>query len=615
MRCEAAELELSARLDGEPDRAVAQQVDAHLEGCTSCRAFLAGAEQLRVATRVRAAVPVPDLVPQIMDAVSLPARPTRLSGAPRRVWLPRAAAFAAGLLVASILFGELPALRRGPSPALATEIPDEVAAATREITSYRATFEITERNFHPRVPRREFTAEIRFRAPERFRASISDRTAYPSDAWIPNDILLAIHESRWLLDAPRTCPREALAGCELVGRDVQAVVGRAPFEGDTALPTDIVLPVRTLVDIGRVQVVEETTALGRDAVVVALDYHDATPLFSYLHAAGTWRPFFPHDQVFVTLDRESWFPLAYEVRAGSSIERSVWATRQGLPPEPSGTLLFRARASSLGEGPGATWQALRPLGPSARSHGFVDKPASSIESRIGGTPPLPTALAGLEPYASGLVGDRFVFAYARGLGWLTVSGPIGGNAETPSLAMPVELARGLGLYEPSTSEHGRRMTILGSERDLVLETNLPREQLLEIASSTPVSGLAPDELTQDLEDARHAVRSLLVPTPPPSGYRLWAVDARPGTATLHYLRPGSELDGLGIRLYQSRGAELPPPLDLEVVGVRVRGVAGRYSAERAELEWVENGVYRSLRAAALDLAGLVRVAGSLEPAA
>jgi hypothetical protein len=394
------------------------------------------------------------------------------------------------------------------------------------------------------------------------------------------------------------------------------VVGRAPFEADTALPTDIVLPVRTLVDVGRVRVVDETSVLDRDAVVVELDYHDATPLFAYLHAAGTWRPFFPHDRVLVTLDRESWFPLAYEVRSGSSVERSLWATRQGLPPEPPGTLLFRARARELGRGPQEGWRAIGPLGRSAQNHGFVAEPPSTIASRLGDEPPLPANLAGLEPYASGLVGDRFVFAYARGLGWLTVSGRLEGEvaAET-ALAMPVRLERGFGLYEPATSEHGRRMTILGSGWETVLETSLPRERLIEVASSIPIVGRAPAQATQTLDDARRALPSLLVPTPLPQGYRLWTVETRQDVATLHYLRPGSELDGTGIRLYQTAGEDLPPPLDLEVLGVTVRGIPGRYSAERAELEWLEDGAYRSLQAPAFDLAGLLRIAETLEPPA
>jgi hypothetical protein len=53
-------------------------------------------------------------------------------------------------------------------------------------------------------------------------------------------------------------------------------------------------------------------------------------------------------------------------------------------------------------------------------------------------------------------------------------------------------------------------------------------------------------------------------------------------------------------------------MDPDVLAVEVRGILGRYSPVRGELEWVEDGVYRSVGGTALDLAGLLRVAESLE---
>ncbi len=618
MRCDAAELELSARMDDEHDRRLDATVTAHLETCARCQTFEAGAQRLRVAARVRSASPVPDLVPQIMEAVGAPTtlRARRVSARP--AWLPYAAAFVSGAVIATLLFGGVPGLQRGPSPALATAIPDEVAAATTEIDSYRATFDIIERNFHPRVEERRFTADIAFRAPEQFRAQVVDQSIYPSETWTRNDFVLAIDEDRWSIDAPRTCPRLALPACGVVGRDVRSVVGRAPFDGETSMPTDIVLPIRTLVDVERVDVVEETSVLGRDAIVVSLDYHDAAPLFAYLHAGGTWRPFFPHDEVLVTLDRETWFPLAYEVRAAASIERAQWATRQGLPSEPAGTPLFRAEARGLEDGPASGWLPVRGASGEARDHGFTDLGLPGLARSLGIEPPLPGDLGGLRLHRAGHSGTLFTVAYARGLGWLTVSGvpsldlSFSPSGEPP--AIPITLDGETGLYVPATAGHGRRLTVLTDGGTLMLETNLARNELTRIASSIPGLGDYPAPVTQNLEDARRALGTLLLPAPPPAGYRLWEIQARTGTVTVRYLRPGSELDGMGIRIYQTSDAGLPPPLDLEVLGVEVRGQPGRYSAERAELEWVEGGVYRSLQAPAFDLAGLLRLAESLEPA-
>lgn len=617
MKCDAVELEVSARLDGEQDPRLDDAVDGHLETCARCRAFEQGARRIRLAARVRTATPVPDLAPGIMEAIEAP---TRLAGRPssRPTWLPYAAAFVTGAVVTGLFFGGVPGLQRGPSPALATEIPAKVAAAAAHIASYRATFEILERNFHPRVPERRFTAEITFRAPERFHAVVADETTYPAGEWTRNDFVLAIDEDRWSLDAPRSCPRLALPSCGVVGRDIRSIIGRAPFDAETSMPTDIVLPIRTLVDVNRVDVVETTKVLDRDAVVVALDYHDATPLFVYLHAGGTWRPFFPHDEVLVTLDRETWFPLAYEVRAAASIERGTWATRQGLPSEPGGALLFRAEARTLEEGPSSAWRPVRASAAEARDRGFIDLELSELSRLSGEQLPLPEDLGGLRFHRAGHVRSRHTVAYARGLSWLTIStvpeAELGLGAASGPPAVPLPVAGGTGQYIPAAAGHARRLMLSAAGQTFLLETNLPRAELLRIASSFDGLEAARLPRRQSLDDGQQALDSLLLPDPPPSGYRVWEVQARPRTVTVRYLRPGSELDGMGIRIFQTSEARLPPPLDLEVLGVTVRGVPGRYSAERAELEWVEDGVYRSIQAPAFDLAGLLRIATSLEPA-
>jgi hypothetical protein len=71
---------------------------------------------------------------------------------------------------------------------------------------------------------------------------------------------------------------------------------------------------------------------------------------------------------------------------------------------------------------------------------------------------------------------------------------------------------------------------------------------------------------------------------------------------------------VGIRYYQAPGDELAPPLDPDVVSVRLGDAVARFSPTRGELEWVTDGTYRSLTAPTLDLATLLRVAGSVEKA-
>jgi hypothetical protein len=627
VRCEVARRELSARLDGAPDRRVHDSVEAHVATCPRCLAFVAGAERLRELVRLEPAGPVPDLVPRIMAQVRGEAVVRPLRGWRPPAWGRYAAAFAAGALVAAIVAGGLPGVRRSPSPALATEIPGRIARASTEITTYRASFRIVERGFHPRVDERRFVADVMFRAPEWFRGRVQDLTAYPDERWPSNDITLAVDADRWVLDTPRTCPRQALPSCAPAGRDVHTVRGRPPFDGDAPLPTDIVLPVRTLAGSDRVRLVGETSILDRPAVVVELAYRDATPLFGYLFAGGTWRPFFPHDRVLVSLDADSWFPLAYEVRAGASSERPLWAERNDLRAERPGDLLFRAEARSLDTTPFPLPAA--PLLPEGRDAGFRDIGFDELAARIGYQPLVPADLGPLRPYRAGFFvsgghpEDEALLSYARGLSWLVITETRSWSqpalfGDVGPLAQRVRLpGGGAAYYEPAAGSLGRRLAIHAEGWDLAMETNLPRGVLLDIAGSLPVRGVpAPGPWFNQatLSEAMAAAPFLQLPSRLPAEYRLSSVNVDQGGVTMYFRRPGAELDGGWIRLHQAEGVGLSPPLGPEVLAVRVGGVMGRYSPVRGEIEWVEDGVYRALGGTALDLEGLLAVAESFEPA-
>jgi hypothetical protein len=615
VRHEVAERWVSEDLDDALDARRRSDLERHLAACPRCRAFETRARRVRELTRLRPADPVPDLVPRIMDRVRHEA-PTPLRR-PVPTWTRYAASFAAGAVAAGLIVAGLPGIRRGPSPALATEIPNQIAAASEEVAAYRTTFRILERGFHPRVPRRSFLVDVAFRAPERFRARVTDLTSYPGPGWPANDLTLAVDGSGWLLDAPRGCPIAALPGCAPPGRDVVRVTGRPPFDGETALPTDIVLPVRMLAGSGRVAVRGETTVLGRKAVVVEIAYRDAGPLFGFLRTGGLWRPFFPHDRVLVSLDRDTWFPLAFEVRTGRSRERALWADAMGLAEEHPGELLFRAQAVRLGPGPGASW---RPVGsgPPTRDLGFREGPLEDLEAVV------PTDLLGLRPYRAGRfvdAGDEVVLSFARGLSWLVLRetaewrGP-GLFGDLGDLARRIRLPDGgVAYYEPAADALGRRLAIHARGRDIAMETNLPRDDLLDIAASLSVSGRpAPRGWVSQVsvDRAAAAARFALLPSDLPAEYRPWAARLDgPDAVTMWFRRPGAE-PGPGIVLHQAAGLDLPPPLEGEVLAVRVRGTVGRYSPARGLLEWVEGGAYRSLGGGAVDLEGLLSVAGSLE---
>jgi hypothetical protein len=634
MRCDAAERLLSARLDGEAGDDLG--LDEHLASCPRCRAFDSGSRRIREVVRLEPAAKVPDLVPGIMAEV-------RRSGSRRR-WvgaLPAggryAAAFAAGALIAALIVNGLPGLR-GPSAALATEIPREVAAASTEVTGYRATFDVLERHFHPRVPERRFRAEISFQAPERFGAVVTDLTSYPAGAWPRNDLALGVDEARWMARGPVTCPRHALPLC---GGDggvwVQRVTGREPFDGDAPLPTDIVLPVATLSGTDRVDVVGDGQILGRDVVVVELAYRDATPLFGYLHAAGSWRPLFPLDRVLVALDAENWFPLSYEVRAADSVDRRRWAFQNFLPLERPGSLLLRVEARTFSPGVKRP-PALAPA-PSARDEGFRDVPFPELTG-IGATL-LPAEPGGLRLHRAGVFqgggrpDDEVLLAYTRGLAWLKIRQTHSWTERTlfgdmSDLAVPLRLeSGGIVYYEPATASLGRRVSIHTAGIDVYLETNLPREDLLRVAGSLPLLGRPmPErwlvrrtdgetlELQATLAEAQRALPELALPAAPPPEYTLRTIhlhrSERGVGVAVYYRRPGAELDGIGIRVFQSSHEELAPPLDPDVQRVRLGDVVARYTPGRGLLEWSSGDTYRSVTAPTLDLAALVTLVHSME---
>jgi hypothetical protein len=639
MKCDVAQLEISARLDGARTARLDEPFDQHMTTCATCRRFESRARQLRDGVRLEPAREVPDLVPGIMAAIRTEPRTSPLRRSiPRpdlRRWGRPAAAFLAGAAASAVLLSGLP-FQRAQTPAFAKEIPQLVAAAAKDVDLYRASFEIIERNFRPEVPERRFEAEVWFGAPEIFGAEIRDRTTYPSDAWLRNDTGVAVDGSRWSIWNPAPCEKRAVPICESNFRSVR---GREPFDGDALLPSDIVVPVGTLAGTDHVEVLGRGEVLHRRVLNVALPYSDATPLFAYLHAAGSWRPFFPSDRVVASLDVETWFPLAYEVRASESPQRHRWAAARGLPDESSGEKLFSVRATQFTT-TGSPAVARTPTTPDTRDAGFRDVSFASIADRVGFEPLVPRDLAGLKGYRAGVFGtgsrprDETLLSFAQGLAWLKIrqtrqwSQPtLYGNVGT--LASEIVLPNGgVAYYEPATATLGRRLSIHAKGWDIYVETNLTRAELQRVAGSMPVVGeRVPDAwnvrtwaggIERQRVTLRQATRRApyaLYPTRLPYGYRLAVVHvvrtAGSDGITFYFRRDGAEPDGVGLKLHQTRADVLPPPMDPDTFVLKLEDATARYSIERSELEWVEAGVYRSLTGPSADLGTLLDVARSL----
>jgi hypothetical protein len=632
-----AELLLSSRIDGE--RLTARQsaaLERHLQGCERCRAFERGAYRLRESTRFQVAPAVPDLVEPIMSAVrgTRPALPrvVRLPARrrPRRLvprLAPLVAALTVGAIAGSLVVGGPWGERAGEPALAASDVVGGVNAAAVRLHAYEATFAIVESNLSAEVPTRELTMHVWFGAPERFRLDVTDHTAYPVPT-TPTDLRLIVDGPSWYAAGPAPCPAATCPLREAVVRN------RLPFSTAAPIPTDLVLPLDVLADTDDVTVLGRGTVLGRSAVRVEVPFERARPLFPFLELGGEWRPFFERDRVRIWLDERSWFPLRWEVLPAPGAERRAWALRFGLPQEPPGEQVFSAVALDVSLEPPAAGIFAIPAAARGRDQGARPVALADLGAEAGFEPIAPPQVAGLELYRAALPPEGPVLAYADGLAFLTLGqtttwdvdapfGPVGALAEEVTLP-----GGGVAYYEPASAGAPRRLSIHAEGTDLFLESNLSRADLLAAAASLPVRGLPLPESwrvrTQagariervTLPQARAALPfPVELPATLPEGYALASVelvDAGYGLGVTLYFRHRDAEGPLGtIRLHLEPGTALPPATSARQAGVDVGGSPGRFTPARSQLEWVQGGLYRSLDAPGLDLAGLVAIAASI----
>lgn len=621
--CHDIRPDLSAFIDGElrPERR--GEVESHLETCTSCRREEASLRAVRRLIRVQPVEDVPDLAPAIMARVA--ARKARDHEPWReRFRVAAVAAAAAALLVWGV---SLPFHSSPSDIAAASEITEGVRAAARQLDSYRATYSIVERGWHPSVPLRRMTADVDYRAPEDLRLEVRDLTDYPSSQWPPNDITLIATGDRWWIEEPSSCPTVALPDCAapttwagVVERRV--VKHRQPFDGTSPLPTDIVLPLETLAADDGFSVLARTTVGERAAYRLGLDYRHALPLIGALQAGGAWRDFHPLDPVDIWVDAETWFPLRFEVRTGTSDDRALWASRRDLSDR-AGSLLLRVTATDFSE-------------PDRFSSETFDVPTSGLR-RDGGFKESTAVLedlqprydAGLRAYRAGHTDDgREVLALARGMSYLKVIRGRGGLSAT-ALEAGEEIALpggGYAYYLPASEALGRRLELATGRNLIQLETNLTRDALLMVADSLDAAARrAPRVIEKSsglvlvrtrVERAFEKLAFARSPGYLPEGYA--TVSASIGrtrddvrSLTLYLRRPEGEFDGLGMRVVQSHPVAFLPPSSEEFVEVTIGGLRGRWSAERGELEWIDGKTYRAVAVPSTDLYTALRIAEGL----
>ena len=484
MNCDLAQRSLSARLDGELHGSEAVAADEHVAGCTRCRTFLARAERVRAAVRIRPAEPVPDLVARIvgqLDAVTPARSPVRrLPGAPllqrwRRA-MQAAAALVVGIVVGSVLVGG-PFRARNPDAISANAIVRGVRGASPQLDSFGGTFEVVERGLAADVPVRRFGVRALFLAPQRFRLDVVDRTTYPSASWIPSDVTYVENVATTFRSGPTGCPTGLPEGSCPATR---TTVTRGSTLGD------LMVPATTFGSARGFRVLGTDSVDGREVVHVQLTFAKATPMLPFLWLDDTWRPFFPGDRVVVALDAESWLPRRIVVFPAATQARGAWELRFGLPAEdPSRAILEVAATSvtltapdrSLFEIPGEPHE---------------DLSIADLEERLGYRPAAPLLTGDLE-LASSIAprvrghGPRWVLVYANGLDYLRLSELSGAGSSVDPLSREVVLPGGApASFTPAGRGEAGRLVIHGERTNLLLESNLPMRAVLEIAGSIPM---------------------------------------------------------------------------------------------------------------------------------
>jgi hypothetical protein len=113
--------------------------------------------------------------------------------------------------------------------------------------------------------------------------------------------------------------------------------------------------------------------------------------------------------------------------------------------------------------------------------------------------------------------------------------------------------------------------------------------------------------TSTIDEAGLATDFLLVPSGL-QGFGPPSVRIDGSTVVLGYAGAGER----GFRITEAPGSSLVPPLEADVIGVEVRGLPGRFTPNRGELEWVEAGHVITLRSTTLSLEELLAVATGMQ---
>lgn len=608
MRCEKAHEHLSAAQDAALASGEHAALAAHLAQCPACREHGTCLEQLRRAVRYEPVGQVPDVAAAVVVAAAAEQQ--------RRRWRQRvavAASFVAAVFAGAAFVG----LDFGEPAQVRAAVPEQVLAAQTRVRSLQARAMIVERGWHAEVPERRYTGRLVYQAPESLALSLDDRTTYPDERWASNDVEVVTDGDSWWAQGPAACPPEALPGCADPGPRTQAVTGREPFRAATPVPLDLIVPVRSFALAAEPQRLEPRQVAGRDAIGLVTTAGQVAPLLDGLRQAGTLRQVHPADRVELWLDARALVPLEWTVHAEEGPERARWAARHGYNDE-AGTPVLEVSFADVvldGDVPAESFQT--PEAATARDAGFVDRPLADIQ--VPQPRRLPEGMrlhrAG-EVRATGGAPKVSVASWSDGRAWVKVRATRDWEGQTlfgqpGDVVREVRVASGGVAY---VGEGGQAIALHAEDVDVLITGSLPADELLEVAETLQVRGRRapaswPASGTVSVEAVGEHHDGALVP-PSLDGFAPAAARVVDDTVVITGTGPGAR----GFVLTQEPGATLTPPLEADVRGVEVRGVAGRYSPGTGELEWVEGGQVVSLRSATLSMDELVVLAGRLEVA-
>jgi hypothetical protein len=197
-------------------------------------------------------------------------------------------------------------------------------------------------------------------------------------------------------------------------------------------------------------------------------------------------------------------------------------------------------------------------------------------------------------------------------------------------AEQVPLANGgVAYYEPAGDALGRRVAIHAASTDLVLETNLPRDRLLAIASSIPVRGLpfppgwedaSAGSVTLARVPVAVALRRAGVPAGAiaSTGYVVAGAEVQRESGrvvgvSFHLHDPELDAAGTPLTFHIERDASLPRAGSSTRYRIELAGRAAAWTPVPGVLEWAHGDDLRSLQGST-SLQDVIAVARAIEGA-